>query len=159
MLVAIVSDHLRAGVCAVFLAGSTNPQVGCTTCQALMPVRNMSVWPSRCGRIHMTYRSKSFQTQCSRFPHAIISSSVGSLNSSSGESGATGAGGNEGGGGGGGGCWPRILKRTTRSMKDARTLAANFRRGMHIWILDGFRQISYLAGVQLGGGVSGSWNG
>lgn len=103
-----------------------------------------------------TYIGKSFHTHSSRAAHSIISCSVGSLPSSSGESGATGVGGGPGRSGEGGGCCPRILNRTMSRTKDASTLAMNFSRGMHIWILDGLRQKSCFGGDQLGGGDSRS---
>lgn len=49
-----------------------------------------------------------------------------------------------------------ILTSMMKQRKDANILATRRKRGMQICHLDGFFQKSCLAGVQLGGGVSGS---
>ena len=61
-----------------------------------------------------------------------------------------------GGGGAGGGAALKIFMTTIKAIKVQRSLATRRRRGMQICHLEGFLQMSYFAGDQLGGGVSGS---
>ena len=106
---------------------------------------------------------KSFQTHASFFAIFIISSSVKGTGGSTSGSGAgsgigSGVGSAAGGGagGGGGGFALMILTRRITPTKVAMILATMRNRGIQICHFDGFLQNSCLAGVQTGGGVSGS---
>lgn len=104
-----------------------------------------------------TYVWKSFHTHSSLFA-ASIDCSVNScsVRTGCGEGGlgsCTGSFGN-----GSGGFVFMTLNTTTKPRKPSNILASSRSLGIHICHLDGFFQKSLLAGVQTGGGVSGSWN-
>lgn len=104
-------------------------------------------------RTRPSCKGKSFHAHSSLLAASIdISVNWCSVSIGSGGGGTTSATGSTGLGG----LVFMTLNTTMKPNKPRRTLAKTLKRGIHICHLDGLVQKSFLAGVQTGGGVSGS---